>query len=151
MTGAAPPTIHASCVAVGDMGLLIRGPSGSGKSMLALRLILDAPRALPPAELVADDRVALAVEGGILVARPPPLLAGLIELRGIGVRRMPHRPHVAVRHVVDLSAPGMVRMAEPAELREQIQGIEIPRTPIADLELAPLIIACILRTQAYEN
>ncbi|MFG1185990.1 MULTISPECIES: HPr kinase/phosphorylase [Xanthobacter] len=151
MTGAAPPTIHASCVAVGDVGLLIRGPSGSGKSMLALRLILDAPRALPPAELVADDRVVLAVEDGMLIARPPPLLAGLIELRGIGVRRMEHRPSVAVRHVVDLAASEMVRMPDPAELREQIQGIEIPRTPIFSLDLAPVVIACILKTRAYEN
>lgn len=151
MTAAAPPTIHASCVAVGDVGLLIRGPSGSGKSMLALGLILDAPRALPPAELVADDRVVVTAEAGCLMARPPPQLAGLIELRGIGVRRLPHRASVAVRHVVDLAAPEPVRMPEASELREQIQGIEIPRTPISNLALARLIIACILRTQAYEN
>lgn len=119
--------------------------------MLALRLILDPPRALPPAELVADDRVVLAVEGGMLIARPPPLLAGLIELRGIGVRRMAHRSHVAVRHVVDLRASEMVRMPDTAELRDIIQGIEVSKIPIFDLTLAPLVIACILRTQAYEN
>ncbi|MFG1237694.1 HPr kinase/phosphatase C-terminal domain-containing protein [Xanthobacter autotrophicus DSM 597] len=151
MTADAPPTLHASCVAVGDAGLLIRGPSGSGKSTLALRLILDRPSVLPPAELVADDRVVLAVEGGMLIARPPPLLAGLIELRGIGVRRMAHRSHVAVRHVVDLRASEMARMPDPAELRDNIQGIEISRIPVRDLALAPLVIACILRTQAYEN
>ena len=121
MTADAPPTLHASCVAVGDVGLLIRGPSGSGKSTLAL------------------------------IARPPPLLAGLIELRGIGVRRMAHRSHVAVRHVVDLRASEMVRMPDTAELRDIIQGIEISKIPIFDLALAPLVIACILRTQAYEN
>lgn len=136
---------------MGDVGLLIRGPSGSGKSTLALSLILDGPRALPSAELVADDRVVLTAENGILIARPPPLLAGLIELRGIGVRRMPHRAYVAVRHVVDLSAPEMARMPDAAELQEQIQGIEIPRTPISALALAPVIIACILKTRAYEN
>ena len=151
MTADTPPTLHASCVAVGDAGLLIRGPSGSGKSTLALRLILDAPRALPPAELVADDRVVLTVEDGMLIARPPPLLAGLIELRGIGVRRMAYRSHVAVRHVVDLRASEMVRMPDPTELRDSIQGIEISKIPVFDPALAPLVIACILRMQPYEN
>jgi HPr kinase/phosphorylase len=56
-----------------------------------------------------------------------------------------------VRHVVDLAASEMVRMPDPPELREQIQGIEIPRTSIFGLDLAPVVIACILKTRAYEN
>ena len=83
------PSIHASCVAIGGRGVLIRGASGAGKSTLALRLILDAPRVLAPAELVADDRVLLRVEAGALVARPVPALAGLVEARGLAASTAP--------------------------------------------------------------
>lgn len=145
------PTVHGSCVAVGEVGLLIRGPSGAGKSMLALRLILDPPRVLPPAELVADDRVLLAAEAGALIARPPPELAGLMEVRGLGIRRIPHRPSVALRHVVDLMAPDAARMPEPGAVREVLQGIEISRIALPATASAALIIACILTTRDYEN
>ncbi|MDI4666172.1 HPr kinase/phosphatase C-terminal domain-containing protein [Xanthobacter autotrophicus] len=144
-------SIHATCVAIGDRGVLIRGPSGAGKSALALRLILDAPRSLPAAELVADDRVLLAAEGGILVARPVPQLAGLIEMRGLGIRRMFHRSFVAVRHVVDLAAPDAARMP-PLEARRLIlQGIEIERIPLCEWRQAPLVLACIIGTRDHED
>src|SRR6516162_9304950 len=72
--------IHASCAARDGAGVLLLGPPGSGKSDLALRL-LDCGFML-----VADDRVE--VEGG--VARPPPALAGLLEVRGLGILRLPY-------------------------------------------------------------
>lgn len=70
--------VHASCVAIGGRGVLLVGPSGSGKSDLALRLIDGG------AELVADDRVALRLADGRPVADAPPALAGLLEIREIG-------------------------------------------------------------------
>lgn len=145
------PSIHASCVAIGDAGVLIRGPSGAGKSILALRLILDAPRALPPAELVADDRVLLAVEAGTLIARPVPQLAGLVEARGVGIRRMAHREFVAVRHVVDLAAPDFARMPPLAARRATIQGVDVERIALAEPDLAPLVLACILSSRDHED
>ena len=145
------PSIHASCVSIDGQGVLIRGPSGAGKSTLALRLILDAPRALPPAELVADDRVLLTVEAGELVARPVPQLAGLVELHGVGIRRMAHRDFVALRHVVDLAAPDALRMPLRSARRIVIQGIELERIPLADAALAPLVLACILRSRDHED
>ena len=62
---AAPETIHATCIAVGGRAVLLRGPSGSGKSDLALRCLTLAPTPLTPlaAQLVADDRVVLRREG----------------------------------------------------------------------------------------
>ncbi|MFG1364011.1 HPr kinase/phosphorylase [Xanthobacter versatilis] len=144
-------SIHASCIAIGDLGVLIRGPSGSGKSSLALQLVLDAPRSLPPAELVADDRVLLSPEEGVLVARPVPELAGLIEMRGLGIRRLPHRPLVAVRHVVDLAAPDAARMPAIEARRIVIQGVEIQRIPLGEWGQAPLVLACIIGTRDHDD
>ena len=70
--------VHATCVAIGDRAVLLCGPSGSGKSDLALRLIDGG------AQLVADDQVVLRAEGGRIVARAPEALAGRMEVRGIG-------------------------------------------------------------------
>src|SRR6201999_2596321 len=88
MTGTAAASVHASAVMVGNRAVLIRGPSGSGKSRLAFDLIL-AGRAgqIPPATLVGDDRVHLEAHQGQIVVRPAPELAGLIEIRGLGIRR----------------------------------------------------------------
>ncbi len=83
-------TVHASAVLVGARAVLIRGPSGSGKSRLALELI-EAGRAgaLRLVRLVSDDRVHLQAAGGRLLARPAETLAGLIEVRGAGHLRLP--------------------------------------------------------------
>jgi hypothetical protein len=88
-----PKTVHASAVLIGARAVLIRGPSGSGKSQLALGLI-EAARggALAFARLVADDRVHLETANGRLLARPAAALAGLIEVRGIGLMRLAYEP-----------------------------------------------------------
>ena len=79
------PTVHASAVLVGARAVLIRGPSGSGKSRLVLDLIDAARRgSLDFARLVGDDRVHLETAGGRLLVRPAPALAGIIEVRGAG-------------------------------------------------------------------
>ena len=79
---------HATAVLAGPRAILIRGPSGSGKSKLAWDL-LEAAREgkLHFARLVADDRVALSALNGKLIASAPQTIAGKIELRGSGVRR----------------------------------------------------------------
>ncbi len=70
---------HATCVLCGARGAaLLRGPSGSGKSDLALRLIDGG------AKLVADDQVVLTRRGAVLWAAPPTALADRIEVRGVG-------------------------------------------------------------------
>lgn len=144
-------TIHATCIAIGTQGVLIRGPSGSGKSALALALMLDAPRALPPAELVADDRVLLAMEDGALVARPPAALAGLVEARGLGIRRVPYRPFVAVRWLVDLAAADAVRMPQAGSLRAEMYGIELKRIAAQGPGQARLLLAAAFTTDDHQN
>ena len=76
-----PVLLHASCVAISGRGVLIIGPSGSGKSALALQLMAFG------ASLVADDQTELTVQGGTLIARCPPTMSGLIEARGLGILR----------------------------------------------------------------
>jgi len=94
--------IHASCAARDGEGVLLLGPPGSGKSDLLLRL-LDRGFAL-----VADDRVDI-VNG---VARPPPALAGLLEVRGLGIVRLPHAPEARVALAVVLGEGERLPAAE---------------------------------------
>jgi HPr kinase/phosphorylase len=129
-----PPagTIHASAVLVGRRAVLIRGPSGSGKSLLALELIeIARTGGLPFARLVADDRVLLEAAHGQLLARPPATLAGLIEVRGLGLMRLAHEASAVVGLVVDLAATDAQRLPEPAGRRTEINGIPLPRLAVA--------------------
>ena len=142
------PSVHASAVLVGARAVLIRGPSGSGKSRLAFDLIL-AGRAgqVPPAILVGDDRVHLDTSGGKLMVRSVTELAGLIELRGLGVRRIEHVGEAPVGLVVDLGAGDAQRMPAAEALTTRIDGVEIPRIPV-DLRYPPLplIVAALTTT-----
>ncbi|MFG1423997.1 HPr kinase/phosphorylase [Roseixanthobacter liquoris] len=142
-------TIHGSCVRIGEWGVLIRGPSGSGKSTLALRLILDPPRALPEAELVADDRVRLAAEASGVSAAPPPELAGLIEVRKLGIRRLPHIDATRLHLVVDLGFPDMPRLPSDADSRTCILGFTLPRIAFSHETDGALMIAAAFKTLSY--
>ena len=110
-------TLHATCVAVEGKGLLILGPSGSGKSSLALQMMGLG------ALLVADDRVALDRRGDALFATCPPPLRGLIEARGLGILRADPVPEARVVLIADLALPPAARLPPPASL--QLHGCEI--------------------------
>jgi HPr kinase/phosphorylase len=107
-------TEHATCVDLepaspDGFAVLLRGPPGAGKSDLALRLIDGG------ALLVADDRVVLRPEGGAVWASPPDALAGLLEVRGLGICRVDWRPRARVGLVCDLVADDAVeRLPAPA-------------------------------------
>jgi len=139
-------TIHASAVVVGARAVLIRGAAGSGKSQLALRLI-EAPASLerPFARLVADDRVAVAEAYGRLMVSPPAALAGLIEIRGLGIRRIAYEPLAVVGLVVDLGDEAAERM--PSRRKVEIASVTLPLLclhPCAD----PLgVVLAALRTR----
>lgn len=123
-------TIHAGCVLVGEAGILIRGAPGCGKSTLACDLLAEAGRAGIFTRLVADDRVSLSRHAGRLVARPAAAIAGLIEMRGLGLRRLPHESAAVVRFVVDCQADWPRRYPDLASGRAEIGGIELPRVAI---------------------
>ena len=145
MTAPDGSSVHASAVLVGDHAVLIRGPSGSGKSRLAFDLIL-AGRAgqIPAAVLVGDDRVHLEAAQGQLVVRPARELAGLIEIRGLGIRRCDFAEQAIVGLVVDLSATDAERMPSPDALFASIDGVIIPRIPVGPaFQPLPMVLAAL--------
>jgi serine kinase of HPr protein (carbohydrate metabolism regulator) len=141
-------SVHASAVLVGDRAALIRGPSGAGKSRLAFDLIL-AGRAgqLPPAVLVGDDRVHLDTVAGQLWVRPARELAGLIEIRGLGVRRLDFVIKAIVGIVVDLAAGDAQRLPPPEALSIGLNGVSLPRIPVGvGFDPLPMIVAALTTT-----
>ena len=141
-------SVHASAVLVGDRAVLIRGPSGAGKSRLAFDLIL-AGRAgqLPQAILVGDDRVHLDTVAGQLWVRPARELAGLIEVRGLGIRNCDYIGEAVVGLIVDLAASDAERLPPPEALSICLNGVELPRIPIGHgYEALPLIAAALTTT-----
>jgi len=111
--------VHGTCVVLDDMGILLRGPSGSGKSDLALRLIDGG------ALLVADDRVDIICDQDNLWAKPPEALAGKLEVRGIGIMAMPFYPRARIRLIVDLVTERAVERL-PLDLSVSVLNIAIP-------------------------
>jgi HPr kinase/phosphorylase len=148
MTDGASASVHASAVLVGNRAVLIRGPSGAGKSRLAFDLILAGRSGqIPAAVLVGDDRVHLEASMGQLVVRPVPGLAGLIEIRGLGIRRCSFTKEAIVGLVVDLSAADAERLPPPEALLTHISGIKIPRIPVdAGFAALPLVVAALTMT-----
>ena len=148
MTDAARASVHASAVLVGNRAVLIRGPSGAGKSRLAFDLVLAGRSGqIPEAVLVGDDRVHLDTADEEIVVRPVPELAGLIEIRGLGIRRCELAGAAIVGLVVDLCAADAERLPPPEALTTRIFGVEIPRIPVAAGYAAlPLVVAALTTT-----
>lgn len=125
-----PSLVHGTCVALGDVGCLLLGPSGSGKSDLALRLMMDHR-----AKLVADDQVALAaMRGGRLAATPPAALAGLLEVRGLGILRFAHRRRATLGLAVVLVPPEEVERLPNGDEGVEYLGIRLPLLRVAPFE-----------------
>ena len=145
-------TIHASAVLIGAHAVLIRGASGAGKSQLAWQLLNAAPAQIPFARLVADgrDRRHRAHRRhGRLLVRPAPELAGLIEIRGLGIRRLPHEPGAVVGLVVDLGDADADRLPAREALETEILGVTLPRLAVAPSHPAlPALLAIIHTTAA---
>ncbi|UPK26449.1 HPr kinase/phosphorylase [Bradyrhizobium sp. 195] len=147
------PSVHASAVKVGQLAVLIRGPSGSGKSRLAFDLIMAGRTGVvETAVLVGDDRVHLATVGDEIEVRPTPRLAGLIEVRGLGIRRCDFMEHATVGLVVDLDAADAERLPPAESLKTSIFGVEIPRIPVSrDYSPLPLVVAALTTTKSSSS
>ncbi len=139
----ATPTLHATAVLIGPKAVLIGGPSGSGKSSLAWDLIqASGTAALPFARLVGDDRVHIDVHAGRLLVRPAEALAGLIEIRGLGIRRLPYEAVAVLGLVVDLAAADAARLPPREAAETAISGVILPRLAAAPGQSPlPLVLA----------
>jgi serine kinase of HPr protein (carbohydrate metabolism regulator) len=123
--------VHGTCVAIEGAGVLLRGPSGSGKSDLALRLIETG------ATLVADDQVILEATNGEIRATAPPALANLLEVRGVGIIEQPTSP-ARLTLLVDLVTPDLVpRLPEPRTEAIDGAGEGVGSVDLPVLMLAP--------------
>lgn len=126
--------LHATAILFGDRGVLLRGPSGSGKSSLALDLIAVAGSQTRFVRLVGDDRVRLNAVNGRLLARPYEAIKGLIELRNIGIVQRPHEAACVVHGLVDL-AETADRMPGRDDQTIELLGIQIYHRTINDRNL----------------
>ena len=135
------PTIHASAVLVGARAVLIQGPSESGKSSLAMSLLQAAEDgALPFARLIGDDRVHVEAAHGRLLVRPAAALAGQIEVRGLGIRRVAYEPLAVVGLLVELGATAE-RLPEVNQQEALLLGIRLPRLAVAaGVDPLPLLL-----------
>lgn len=109
---------HATCVCIGEDGVLLRGPSGVGKSDVALRLIDDG------AVLVADDRTDIVRRDGQLIASAPEAIAGQMEVRGLGIVRLPTRGEATLSLLVDLTATAEPERL-PADRHQTFMGVRL--------------------------
>lgn len=128
--------LQASVVAIDGRALAIVGPSGSGKSSLALALIDRG------AQLIGDDAVTLQRTGDHLVAAPPPNIAGLIEVHGVGLFELALAKPAPLALILDLA--GTVERlpddpASPAHETCTLLGCAIPRLAFAPGDIAPAV------------
>lgn len=136
--------VHGTTVALEGVGVLLRGPSGSGKSDLALRLIDGGAR------LVADDQTELTRSADGLVARAPATIAGRMEARGVGILRVPTVASAPVRLVVDMVPPDRVERLPEPQFCEYLQ-CSLPLLALAPFEASTpvkirLALASLVRT-----
>ena len=102
---------------------------------------------LPFARLVADDRVHVEAAHGRLLVRPAAALAGLIEVRGLGIRRLPYEPVAVVGLLVDLAAATPSGCRLPGRTQAEIAGIALPRLAVAaGADPLPLVLAYLRTT-----
>jgi serine kinase of HPr protein (carbohydrate metabolism regulator) len=145
----APELVHGTCVALGRTAALLRGPSGSGKSDLALRFLFLArrgPAALEAPILVADDQVYLTRKGARLTASAPPTIRGKIEVRGIGIVEVKSADEAELALVVELvaSAANIERLPDQ-NATTPLLGLDIPLLRLSPWEAsAPIKLAVAL-------
>jgi len=145
--------IHATCVALGEKGILIMGSPGSGKSDLALRLIdfADDGRDVPPqpAELVSDDQTLITRRGNRLFASSPATIAGKLEVRGIGVIGVANRKEAALALAVMLMPAAEIERMPAEGAAFELLGVALPQVCIdAAAASAPARLRAALRHMA---
>ena len=136
-------TFHGTAIVVGETGLLITGPSGAGKTMLAMRCLHAARSRGWNSSLIGDDRVRLEVASGRLIARSPAAISGLAEIRGSGVVPVSARFSAVVQLIV---APGVANGSDRVPVENEtaeINGLSLPLVRLLYNAAAdPLAVIC---------
>ncbi|MDO9416839.1 HPr kinase/phosphorylase [Pararhizobium sp.] len=124
--------VHGTAIVIGTTGFLFVGPSGSGKSSMALDCIMGAERSGLFAALVSDDQVLVSKAGGHLVARAPASIKGLIEIRGTGIVRLNTLDAAVLQYaILPLSPPFAERVPPENEIWEMADGQYLPLIRLA--------------------
>jgi serine kinase of HPr protein (carbohydrate metabolism regulator) len=121
--------IHATGLVLGTTGLILRGSSGAGKSLLALELLDEWEARGLEARLVGDDRIDIEAQKSIIVMHAPKAIQGLVELRGRGIVSRPFVEKAPVHLVVDL-VDEVERMVEEDALTTELYGVKLARCPV---------------------
>lgn len=123
--------IYATCLELNHKGILLIGPSGSGKSDLALRLIKEKQ-----AVLVSDDRTNLELVSGSIIATCPQTIQGLFEVRGIGIVKMPRKEQTKISLVIEL-ANNLAQIERlPQAETTTLLGVEVRKIRLYPFELS---------------
>jgi len=139
-----PENIHGTAIPIGERGVLITGPSGAGKTTLALTLIDHCRARGLFSRLIGDDRLLAMAHGGRLVCRVPATIAGLAEVPGFIPRPLPFEPGGVIDLNVRLVPPAeMARFQE--EIREPVAGCLVPRVDLAERNAATALPAVMAR------
>mgnify|MGYP001411519323 CR=1 FL=1 len=125
--------LHSTCISFDKKGVLLQGPSGIGKSDLALRLIEMG------GILVADDQVDLSARAGKLIANAPKPLLGKLEIRGLGIIEFPVIQNISVMILVDLI------QKERVPRSPELEYLKILNVPIRRLFLSPFEVSCAIK------
>lgn len=136
-----PSNLHATAIVIGTRGILFLGPSGAGKSLLALACIDAARQAGQFSALIADDQVFLENANGRIIAKRPPAIAGMLEIRHSGIVTLAD-VDAAVLHM----AVSIVKRNDAERLPPDLEtytlpsGLELPLIRVAADALAPLAV-----------
>jgi serine kinase of HPr protein (carbohydrate metabolism regulator) len=142
--------IHATGLMLGRTGIVLRGPSGTGKSLLALALLDEWTARGRTARLVADDRLDVTADKGRLTMHAPKTIEGLIELRGRGIVARPSVAKAPVHLLVDL-VPDLIRMVEEEELQAELFGVSLPRCPVPKIGVIEALHQLLLIREALRQ
>ncbi|MBS0232591.1 MAG: HPr kinase/phosphatase C-terminal domain-containing protein [Proteobacteria bacterium] len=128
--------VHGTAIAIGSRAVLIRGPSGSGKSDLALRCLGLGVSAIArePIKLVADDQVLLKHEDTALRASAPPSLRGKLEVRGLGILEVDPIREATLVLIADLVRDDVIERYPDPWPSARILGFDVPALRLSAFE-----------------
>ncbi|MER8975211.1 MULTISPECIES: HPr kinase/phosphorylase [unclassified Mesorhizobium] len=139
-----PENIHGTAILIGDRGILITGPSGLGKTTLALALIDHCSQRGLFSRLIGDDQLYAADCDGRLVCRAPASIAGLVEVPGFGPKPLQFEPSCVIDLIIRLVPAGkMARFQE--DCSELVVGVPVRRIDLAGRNVAAALPAVMSR------